>query len=333
MKYIKILIILFSPFFVGWISLFIGSYEISPIIVLKVLLNETLHVFDVQDIPEKAIIWDIRLPRILTAFLVGASLSGAGVTLQAIFRNPLVDPYILGISAGAAFGCAITVGFLEVLPIQLMAFIFAILAVVLAYFIAKTYGEVDRLSLVLSGVIISSFFTALVSIVKFVVDPHKLQSIVYWLMGSFNLADWRTLKLILPGILLGLLPLFLMRWRLNVLSMGDEEAKMLGINVEKERMIFILFSTLSVATATSVCGIIGWIGLMVPHLIRMMVGPDHKVLLPLSFFGGGAFMIAADTLARTLTNFDIPVGIITAVGGAPFFVYLMKKRGRESWGK
>lgn len=333
MKYIKILIILFSPFFVGWISLFIGSYEISPIMVLKVLLNETLHVFDVQDIPEKAIIWDIRLPRILTAFLVGASLSGAGVTLQAIFRNPLVDPYILGISAGAAFGCAITVGFLEVLPIQLMAFIFAILAVVLAYFIAKTYGEVDRLSLVLSGVIISSFFTALVSIVKFVVDPHKLQSIVYWLMGSFNLADWRTLKLILPGILLGLLPLFLMRWRLNVLSMGDEEAKMLGINVEKERMIFILFSTLSVATATSVCGIIGWIGLMVPHLIRMMVGPDHKVLLPLSFFGGGAFMIAADTLARTLTNFDIPVGIITAVGGAPFFVYLMKKRGRESWGK
>lgn len=333
MKYIKILIILFSPFFVGWISLFIGSYEISPIMVLKVLLNETLHVFNVQDIPEKAIIWDIRLPRILTAFLVGASLSGAGVTLQAIFRNPLVDPYILGISAGAAFGCAITVGFLEVLPIQLMAFIFAILAVVLAYFIAKTYGEVDRLSLVLSGVIISSFFTALVSIVKFVVDPHKLQSIVYWLMGSFNLADWRTLKLILPGILLGLLPLFLMRWRLNVLSMGDEEAKMLGINVEKERMIFILFSTLSVATATSVCGIIGWIGLMVPHLIRMMVGPDHKVLLPLSFFGGGAFMIAADTLARTLTNFDIPVGIITAVGGAPFFVYLMKKRGRESWGK
>jgi len=333
MKYIKILIILFSPFFVGWVSLFIGSYEISPVMVLKVLLNETLHVFDVQDIPEKAIIWDIRLPRILTAFLVGASLSGAGVTLQAIFRNPLVDPFILGISAGAAFGCAITVGFLEALPIQLMAFIFAILAVALAYFIARTHGEVDRLSLVLSGVIISSFFTALVSIVKFLVDPHRLQSIVYWLMGSFSLSDWGTLKWIFPGILVSFFPLFLMRWRLNVLSMGEEEAKMLGLDVGKERAIFIIFSTLGVATATSVCGIIGWVGLMVPHLIRMMIGPDHKVLLPLSFCGGGAFMIAADTLSRTLTSFDIPVGIITALTGAPFFIYLMKKCGKEVWGR
>jgi len=318
---------------VGWISLFLGAYGVSPIMVIKILFDESLHLFDLGDLPEKAIIWDIRLPRVLMAFLVGASLSGAGVTLQAIFRNPLVDPFILGISAGAAFGCAITIGFLEVLPVQLMAFIFATLAVFLAYFIARTQGEISRLPLVLSGVIVSAFFTALVSIVKFLVDPHKLQSIVYWLMGSFSLADWRTLKWALPGILAGLLPLLLMRWRLNVLSMGEEEAKMLGVNVGRERALFILFSTLAVATATSVCGIIGWVGLMVPHLIRMLIGPDHKVLLPLSLFGGGAFMIAADTISRTLTTFDIPVGIITALTGAPFFIYLMKRGGKEAWGR
>jgi len=333
MKNIKIFLILLSPFIVGWISLFLGVYGVRPIMVIKILLNESLHIFDLGDIPEKAIIWDIRLPRILMAFLVGASLSGAGVTLQAIFRNPLVDPFILGISAGAAFGCAITIGFLEVWPVQLMAFIFSILAVFLAYFIARTQGEISRLPLVLSGVIVSAFFTALVSIVKFMVDPNKLQSIVYWLMGSFSLSDWRTLKWALPGILAGLLPLLLMRWRLNVLSMGEEEAKMLGVNVGRERALFIIFSTLAVATATSVCGIIGWVGLMVPHFIRMLIGPDHKVLLPLSLFGGGAFMIAADTISRTLTTFDIPVGIITALTGAPFFIYLMKKGGKEAWGR
>ncbi|PMP96471.1 MAG: iron transporter, partial [Thermodesulfobacterium geofontis] len=258
MKSIKILGIILSPFLIGWVSLFLGAYEISPILVLKILVNETLHIFNLGDIPEKTIIWDIRLPRMLMAFLVGASLASAGTTLQAIFRNPLVDPFILGISAGAAFGCAITIGFLKVLPIQFTAFFFGILAVFLACFIARTQGEISRLPLVLSGVIVSAFFQALVSIVKFLVDPHKLQSIVYWLMGSFSLADWQTMKWAFPGIMIGILPLLLMRWRLNVLSMGEEEAKMLGINVERERTLFIVFSTLAVATATSVCGIIGW---------------------------------------------------------------------------
>ncbi len=333
MKNIKILIILISPVLMGWISIFLGAYKIEPFLVLKILLNETLHLFELGDIPEKAIVWEIRLPRVLMAFLVGASLSGAGATLQAIFRNPLVDPFILGISAGAAFGCAITIGFLEILPVQVMAFIFATLAVFLACFIAKAQGEVNRLSLVLSGVIVSAFFTALVSIIKFLVDPHKLQSIIYWLMGSFSLTDWQTLKWSLPGILLGLVPLYVMRWRLNVLSMGEEEAKMLGIDVERERILFIIFSTLAVATATSVCGIIGWVGLMVPHLIRMLIGPEHKIFLPLTLCGGGTFMIIADTLSRTLTTFDIPVGIITALTGAPFFIYLMKKEGKEVWGR
>ena len=333
MKVIKGLIILISPIFVGWISLFLGAYEITPWMVLKIVLNETLRIFELENVPEKVIIIDIRLPRVILAGIVGACLSGAGVTLQGIFRNPLVDPFILGISAGAAFGCAITIGFLSFLPVQFMAFIFGITAVVIAYTVAQTQGEVSRLPLILSGVIVSAFFTALVSIVKFLVDPHKLQSIVYWLMGSFSLADWRGVKVSLLGVVFGLFPIFLMRWRLNVMSLSEEEAKALGVNVARDRLLFIGFSTLAVAIATSLCGIIGWVGLMVPHLVRMLIGPDHKVLFPLSLTAGASFMIAADTISRTLTSFDIPVGIITALTGAPFFIYLMKRGGKEAWGK
>ena len=333
MRSIKILTILISPIFIGWISLFLGAYGVTPLMVLKILFNEMFHIFNIGDIPEKAIVVDIRLPRVLLAGIVGACLSGSGVTLQGIFRNPLVDPFILGISAGAAFGCAITLGFLSYLPVQFMAFIFGIIAVVIAYSVALTQGEVSRLPLILSGVIVSAFFTALVSIVKFLVDPHKLQSIVYWLMGSFSLADWKGVKISLLGVIFGLLPIFLMRWRLNVMSLGEEEAKALGINVSRDRLLFIGFSTFSVSIATSLCGIIGWVGLMVPHLVRMLVGPDHRVLVPLSFAGGASFMIMADTLSRTITSFDIPVGIITALTGAPFFIYLMRQSGKEAWGK
>jgi len=333
MKGIKALIILLSPFVIAWIALFLGAYGVTPFMVIKILLNETLHLFEIGDIPEKAIIIDIRLPRVIVAGLVGAALSCAGVTLQGIFRNPLVDPFILGISAGAAFGCALTIGFLSFLPVQVMAFIFAMLAVIIAYGVARTQGEVSRLPLILSGVIVSAFFTALVSIVKFLVDPHKLQSIVYWLMGSFSLSDWNSVKVAGAGVSLGILPIFFMRWRLNVMSMGEEEAKALGVDIKRERLLFIGFSTFAVAVATSLCGIIGWVGLMVPHLVRMLTGPDHKTLVPLSISAGAAFMIAADTVSRTLTSFDIPVGIITALTGAPFFIYLMKRGGKEAWGR
>lgn len=329
---LKGVLLIAGPFLLGWVSLFVGAYGISPLLVLKILLDGFLKVFGLGDIPERAIVLDVRLPRVLLAFMVGGALSGSGTTLQALFRNPLVDPYILGISSGAAFGCALTIGFFPFVPVQGMAFVFAVVAVLLAYGIAKSQGEVSRLSLVLSGVIVSAFFTALVSIIKFLVDPHRLQAIVYWLMGSFSLADWDSVKKALPGILVGLTSLYLMRWRLNVLSMGEEEALALGVDVKRERILFLAFSTLAVASATSVCGIIGWVGLMVPHLVRMLVGSDHRTLLPLSISAGGGFLIAADTLSRTLTSFDIPVGIITALAGAPFFIYLFR-RGKEAWGR
>lgn len=335
---VKILIVLVAPLVFGFISLFTGAYDISFGEVLRLLLYGISSVLsadqiNLQVIPEYGIIWDLRIPRVFLSFIVGASLAGAGTVFQAILKNPLVDPYILGISAGAAFGCAISIGFLEVIPVQVMAFIFGVLAVFIAFMLARTQGEISRLPLVLSGVIVSALFTSGVSMIKFLIDPHRLQSIVYWLMGSFTLADWKGVKTGLLGLLLGMGPVFLMRWRLNVLSLGEEEAKLLGINVKRDRFLFIGFAILSVAVATSLCGIIGWVGLIVPHLIRMFIGADHKILVPLSITGGGAFMIVADTIARNLTSFDIPVGIITAILGAPFFVYLMQRGGKEAWGK
>jgi len=326
------LLILISPLIAGWIALFVGAFPVSPTRVLEILVQEILPFSSVSDSPEKAIILDIRLPRVLLGGLVGMALAGSGVTLQGIFRNPLVDPFILGISAGAALGCALTMGFFSQLPLQLTAFLFGMAAVLLTYSIARTRGEISRLPLILSGVIISAFFTALVSIIKFLVDPHKLQSIVFWLMGSFSLSDWRLVKIASIGIIAGLLPVFLMRWRLNVLSMGEDEARALGVNVKRERLIFISTSSLAVSVAVSVSGIIGWVGLMVPHLVRMMTGPDHKSLVPLSMAAGASFMICADTVARSLTSLDVPVGIITAITGAPFFIYLMKRGGKEMWG-
>ncbi len=325
--------ILISPLLIGGVSLFIGPFPIKPFNVLRIFLSEMVPSLTYDQIPEKAILLDVRFPRVILAGLVGIALSGSGATLQGIFRNPLVDPFILGISAGAALGCALSVGFFSQLPIQPMAFLFGLLAVFLTYTIARTQGEVSRLPLILSGVILSAFFSAMVSIVKFLVDPHKLQSIVFWLMGSFSLSDWRLVKIGGTGIIAGLLPVFLMRWRLNAMSMGENEAKTLGVNVKRERIIFVVASSFAVSIAVSVSGIIGWVGLMVPHLVRMMTGPDHKSLIPLSMAGGAAFMILADTLARSLTNFDIPVGIITAITGAPFFIYLMKRGGKESWGR
>ncbi len=312
------------PFIVSIGALFIGTYKLSPATIIDVLIHRRLSS------TEGIIIFEIRMPRIVLSALVGAALSVSGAVLQGIFRNPLVDPYILGISGGAAFGCALCVGFLSKIPIQIMAFVFGTVAVALAYLIARSHGEISRFSLILAGIIISSFFQALVCIIKFFVDPHKLQSIVFWLMGSFSLSDWKKVETASIGIILGIVPVLLMRWRLNVMSMGDEEAKALGIDINRDRVLFIIFSTIAIAVATSVSGIIGWVGLMVPHIIRMIYGPDHRRLIPLSIAGGATFMIIADTISRSLTSFDIPVGIITALSGAPFFIFLMK-RGEEIW--
>jgi iron complex transport system permease protein len=325
----KSALIVASPFLAGAAALFLGAYGVRPEQVLRALADGVSG----ADSPETSVVLDIRLPRILLSGMVGMALATSGATLQAVLRNPLVDPFILGISAGAAFGCALAVGFFPGASVQAMAFLFGGLAVLLAVGMARSRGEISRLSLVLSGVIVSAFFSALLSMVKFFVDPMRLQSIVYWLMGSFGMAEWDQLRSAAAGILLGCLPAYLLRWRLNAISMGDDEARTLGVDVTRKRILFIASTTLAVTSAVAVSGIIGWIGLMVPHLVRMIAGPDHRRLIPLSMAGGATFMIAADTVARNLAAFDLPVGIVTALAGAPFFIYLMKRRGGEGWGE
>lgn len=312
-------VILVAPLLAGVLALFVGAYEIAPARVVAALLAG-------RDTPEAAIIWTIRLPRVLLSGIVGAVLAGAGTTLQAVFRNPLVDPFLLGISAGAALGCALGVAFLPWVPLPLLAFLFATLAVALSWALAGGAGGGGRLALVLSGVVVSALFTAMVSLVKSMLDPLRLQTIIFWLMGSFSLADWPQVELAFVGAMVGLFPIFLFRWRLNLLSLGDAEAASLGMNVTRMRLLLVAGSTLAVAVAVSVSGIVGWVGLMVPHLVRMACGAEHRRMLPLSFSAGAAFLITADSLARSLVSWEVPVGVVTALAGAPFFILLMRRR-------
>jgi iron complex transport system permease protein len=328
-KRILYIIVLVSPLAAAALSLFTGAYALPPLKVVEVLISAFSHSEYPGMLSESAVLFDIRLPRILLAGIVGASLSLSGTTLQGIFRNPLVDPSILGISAGSAFGCALCIGFFPAVPVQVASLAFGVAAVVMAYLVAAAGGRMTGLSLVLSGVIVSAFFSALVSIIKFIVDPYRLQSIVFWLMGSFALADWRGVMIAAAGVGMPAVPLCMMRWRLNVLSMGDDEARSLGVDVRRDRVIFIALSTIAVSVGVSLSGIIGWIGLIVPHLLRMMIGPDHRPLVSLSIAGGAAFMIIADTIARNVSSYDIPIGVVTALLGAPFFMCLMTRGARS----
>ena len=331
-KKIIIVLLFISPIPAFAVSLFLGAYEMSVSEVLKTLYEGVFS--DSGSLPEAnaVVIFDVRLPRILLALLVGSALSASGVTLQAVCKNPLVSPYILGLSSGAAFGAAVA---MTVLPatvsVQLSAFLFGLLAVFIAYSIARTRGETPTVSLVLAGVITGAMFSALLSILQFLTDPHRLSNIVYWLMGSFGRSDWDRLKAVFLPILGGLLVMLLMRWRLNILSLSDDEAKSAGLNVEWNRGVFVVAAALASASAVSVCGIVGWIGLMTPHIVRMLTSPDHRLLLPLSATFGASFMLSVDTTARCLTPYDLPVGIISTLAGVPFFAYLLKRTKGGGW--
>ena len=278
------------------------------------------------------IVFRIRLPRIIVAGLVGASLALAGVAFQGFLRNPLADPYIVGVSAGAAMGAAISfwlkldrfIDFIS--PTPFAAFIGAILTVFLVYQISLVRGRVPVETFLLAGVIIGSFFGALVSLLMLVIqnDLHKL---VLWMMGSLSDKNWSHIFLVLPYLLIGGTILWLNARKLNIITMGDERAHYMGVDVEKTKMMLIISASLITAAAVSAGGLIGFVGLVVPHIVRMIFGADHRLLLPLSSLCGAILLIFSDTLARTLAApVEIPVGIITALLGAPFFCYLLKKR-------
>lgn len=317
-----------------FISLMLGRYQVSlgdmgAVFYARIFGTECTVSEMIQ-----SVILKVRIPRICAAILIGGALSTAGATYQGLFKNPMISPDILGASAGAGFGAAMAI--LLSLPfifIQFSAFAFGLLAVGLACLICKmvSRGKDALLILVLSGMIVATFFSSLITLLKYVADPQsKLPEITYWLMGGLSTVSAGDVGMMLVPFTIGIVPLFLLRWQLNAMAFGDEEAKAMGLNTKRLRGIYIVSATLLTAAAVAVCGMIGWIGLVIPHLTRMMVGPNHKYLIPASFLMGGIFLLLVDDLARTLFTVEIPLGILTSIIGAPFFVYLLLKR-KKGW--
>lgn len=272
------------------------------------------------------VIWQLRLPRLAAALLVGLALAGAGATYQAIFRNPLVSPDILGVSAGAGLGAvmALFLG-LSLAGLQLFAFLGGVGAVGLVYLVALANKKHDPiLLLVLAGVVVGAFLGAGISLIKILADPYtQLPSITFWLLGGLNSVNMTELLWALPFILVGLVPIYLLRWRINLLSLVDAEARSLGINTAALRVVLIICATLMTAAAVSFAGIIGWVGLVIPHMARLVVGPEFSRLLPISLLMGAIFLLLTDTIARNASQMELPLGVLTALIGAPFFLYLL----------
>jgi len=264
--------------------------------------------------------------------MVGASLSISGAAFQGVFRNPLVSPYILGLSSGAAFGAALSLAFLPGVSIHVCCHSSSVLlAVGTTYFMATSHKSTPTVSLVLAGVIVSAVFDSLLAIIQIAVNEKALQSIVYWIMGSLGTASWSKIYSAFPLFALGCTVMLLLRWRLNVLALGDEEARSVGLNPEVYKLIFIIAASLAASSAVAVAGIIGLVGLIVPHMLRMIFGPDHRTLMPLALTFGGSFMVLVDNFARAGMGFEVPVGVITTLVGAPFFAYLLRTVRSGGW--
>ena len=327
------MILVTLPVLAFFISLSIGRYPVSLQKVFGILVAQFLSLHSDWTQIEEMVIINIRLPRVLLAILVGATLAVSGASFQGLFRNPLVSSHILGVAAGAGFGAAVCMLFFSdsIYFIQLFAFTFGIIAVLGACSIGKTQEGRSNLMLVLGGIVVGALFTALISLMTYMADPEdELPAIVFWLMGSLANASFDSLMIAAPPMLLGIGTLILLRWKINVLSLGEEEAQALGINTEQIKWLIIIGATLATAAAVSVSGIIGWVGLVIPHIGRMIVGSDHDILIPASASIGATYLLFIDDIARTATAAEIPLGILTAIIGAPFFIYLLKRKG-SSW--
>ncbi|MDX9873234.1 MAG: iron ABC transporter permease [Clostridia bacterium] len=316
------------------ISFVIGRYFVPVSDIFRIFYAKIAGI--PSNCPEmiESVVIKVRLPRIITAVLVGGALAISGTAYQGLFKNPMVSPDILGASAGAGFGAAMGILLsLGILGIQGSAFLFGLIAVVLSYSIssAVSRGKDAILILVLTGMVVSTLFSSFITLIKYVADPYnKLREITYWLMGGLSAACLNDVKIIILPLVIGVIPLFLLRWQLNVMVFGDEEARAMGVNTKRIRLAVILSSTLLTAAAVAVCGIIGWVGLVIPHLSRILVGPNYKTLLPASFLIGGAFLLLVDNLARSLFTMELPLGVLTSIIGAPFFIYLLMKR-KKGW--
>jgi iron complex transport system permease protein len=327
-KIIPILILLLIAAFI--LSFMIGRYSLTISELMTTLYAHYWGSGAAETGNMDTVVFNIRLPRIITAMLVGAALSSAGAAYQGMFKNPLVSPDILGASAGAGFGACLAIFFsLSVPMIQISAFVCGLAAVGLACLINAKINYDPILGLVLGGILISSLFSAGTSAIKYLADANdKLPEITFWLMGSLSSVDKRDLWTILIPMAIGFVMLFLFRWRLNVLAFGEEEARSLGINTKRLRLIVIIASTLLTTAAVSISGMIGWIGLVIPHLGRAVAGPNYRTLIPVTAILGGTYLLLVDDLARCLGSVEVPLGILTAIFGIPFFVVIFKRNVR-----
>lgn len=324
------LILLFSMV----IALSIGSVSIPVGLTLKILLSQfpLLEIKPDWTTTQETIVLTLRLPRIFLAVIIGAMLATAGAAFQGILRNPLADPYILGISSGAAVGAAGSILlvntvslFLAKITLPLFAFLGAILSLLMVFSLAWRRSR-DTVSLILAGVVVQAFLGAVLSFAVTIAGT-KLHTIVFWMMGSLTFANWNDVLFLIPYLIICYILIYAFYRSLNILSLGEQAAQHLGVNVERIKVLVLVAGSLLTAAAVSVVGIIGFVGLIVPHIIRLLAGPDHKILLPASCLAGSVFLLWSDTLARTLIPaMEIPIGVITALAGAPFFGYLLKKR-------
>jgi iron complex transport system permease protein len=315
------------------VAAFIGPYPISLGDALGAVWNRLSGEIPESGTTLDTVLFFVRLPRVVAAMLVGGALAAAGAAYQGLFRNPLVSPDILGVSAGAGLGAVLRIFLsLPVLGIQLLAFVVGLGTVGLVLLIAASVrGREPVLVLVLAGVVVGALAGSLISLLKVLADPYdQLPAITFWLLGSLAAIKLEDLTTTVPVAALGLVPLALLRWRINVLSLGDEEARALGINAARLRIVVIAAATLMTASVVAIAGIIGWVGLIMPHMARMIVGPNFERLLPAAMILGAGYLLLVDTLARTIAAVETPIGILTAFVGAPVFLWLLA-RGRTGW--
>lgn len=311
------------------ISFQIGRYPVPTKELFAILLSKFYPAKHFWTDQAEAILFNVRMPRIILACLVGCCLSAAGTSYQGIFQNPMAAPDILGATAGAAFGAALAIlHYGNNRMITLSAFCFSLLSIAMVYLISKRAKGKDILALILSGIMVSSLFSAGTSYIKLVADPNdQLPAITYWLIGSLAGAEMEQIKFVIIPMAAGLIVLFLLKWQLNLLTMGDDEARTMGVNTRHIRLIVIIFATLVTAASVSVSGMIGWVGLVIPHLARKIVGNNYSHLMPASMVIGAIFLLVVDNVSRNLLAVEIPLGILTAFIGAPFFIYLITRKG------
>lgn len=316
-----------------------GKLSIPPLTVARILWHDLMVYVGADSLAgyadwtmgERSAVTLIRAPRAILAVLVGGALAVSGAALQALFRNPLVSPDVIGVSSGAAFGgvLAILIGASSTVLIT-GSFLSGLVAALIVMLMGRIRTSNPILTIVLGGIVVAAFFNALVSLITYLADTYEtLPSITFWLMGSFTAATWQKVLVALVPVVIGFGVVMALRWRINVLAMGDEDARALGINPGRLRVVLITAVALLTSVTVAVAGIIGWVGLVVPHLIRLVVGPDNRVVLPASFFAGGAYVVLVDTIARSLGQAEIPVGILTAMIGAPVFIGLLLHKARR----